>query len=65
MGKMTLSYGVAQIIGPAITGMIGAHFGRYNAGLYVAAGVMVLGVGLLFVLKAVERRDAKGVAGQS
>ena len=61
MGKMTLSYGVAQIIGPAITGMIGAQFGSYNAGLYVAAAVMALGAGLLFVLKLVERRDAPGV----
>jgi MFS-type transporter involved in bile tolerance (Atg22 family) len=63
MGKMTLSYGVAQIIGPALTGMIGARFGSYNAGLYVAAGVMVLGTALLFVLKVVERRDAQGVSG--
>jgi MFS-type transporter involved in bile tolerance (Atg22 family) len=62
MGKMTLSYGVAQIIGPAVTGMIGAQFGSYNAGLYVAAGIMVLGTGLLFVLKVVERRDATGAA---
>jgi predicted MFS family arabinose efflux permease len=61
MGKMTLSYGVAQIIGPAITGMIGAQLGSYNAGLYVAAAVMALGAGLLFVLKLVERRDAPGV----
>jgi predicted MFS family arabinose efflux permease len=60
MGKMTLSYGVAQIIGPAITGMIGAQFGSYNAGLYVAAAVMALGAGLLFVLKMVEKRDAQG-----
>jgi predicted MFS family arabinose efflux permease len=59
MGKMTLSYGVAQIIGPAITGMIGAQSGSYNAGLYVAACVMVLGVGLLFVLKVVERRESQ------
>ena len=58
MGKMTLSYGAAQIIGPAVTGLIGARFGSYNAGLYAAAGVMLLGTGLLFVLKAVERRDA-------
>jgi predicted MFS family arabinose efflux permease len=63
MGKMTLSYGVAQIIGPALTGMIGAQFGSYNAGLYVAAAVMVLGTALLFVLKVVERRDAQGVSG--
>jgi predicted MFS family arabinose efflux permease len=59
MGKMTLSYGAAQIMGPALTGMIGAKFGSYNVGLYVAASVMVLGTGLLFVLKAVERRDAR------
>ncbi len=61
MGKMTLSYGTAQILGPAITGLIGARFGSYNAGLYAAAGVMLLGTGLLFVLKVVERRDAQGV----
>jgi len=59
MGKMTLSYGVAQIIGPAMTGMIGAQFGSYNAGLYVAATVMALGAGLLMLLKLVEKRDAQ------
>jgi predicted MFS family arabinose efflux permease len=64
MGKMTLAYGVAQIIGPAITGTIGAELGSYNAGLYVAAIVMLLGTGLLLVLKAVERRDAQGISAQ-
>ena len=57
MGKMTISYGCAQIIGPALTGWIGTRLGSYDAGLYVAAGVMLVGTGLLFVLKAVERRD--------
>ncbi|MDI1244786.1 MAG: YbfB/YjiJ family MFS transporter [Rhodoferax sp.] len=60
MGRMTLSYGVAQIIGPGLTGQIGAQFGSYNAGLYVAAGVMALGTALLMLLKLVERRDATG-----
>ncbi len=59
MGKMTLSYGVAQIIGPAITGQIGARLGSYNAGLYVAAAIMALGAGLLMLLKLVEKRDAQ------
>ncbi|MCB8747389.1 YbfB/YjiJ family MFS transporter [Rhodoferax sp. U2-2l] len=59
MGKMTLSYGVAQIIGPAITGLVAARLGSYNAGLYFAAGVMALGTGLLLGLKVVERRDAQ------
>lgn len=58
MGKMTLSYGTAQIIGPAITGSLAAHLGSYNAGLYFAAGVMVVGTLLLLALKVVEIRDA-------
>lgn len=59
MGKMTLSYGVAQIIGPAVTGQIGARLGSYNAGLYAAAAIMALGAGLLMLLKRVEKRDAQ------
>ncbi|MCW2313566.1 YbfB/YjiJ family MFS transporter [Rhodoferax antarcticus] len=58
MGKMTLSYGAAQIIGPAFTGQLAVQLGSYNAGLYFAAGVMAVGTVLLVGLKAVERRDA-------
>ncbi len=58
MGKMTLSYGAAQILGPAVTGWLGTRLGSYNAGLWLAAGVMVLGTILLLILKVVEKRDA-------
>ena len=58
MGKMTLSYGVAQIIGPALTGAMATRLGSYDAGLYAAAGVMVVGTLLLLALKLVEHRDA-------
>lgn len=58
MGKMTISYGIAQILGPAVTGWLGETFGSYAGGLYFAAGTMVLGTVLLLVLKGVERRDA-------
>tara|TARA_R110001583_G_scaffold195549_1_gene375920 strand:+ start:17361 stop:18578 length:1218 start_codon:yes stop_codon:yes gene_type:complete len=58
MGKMTLSYGVAQIIGPAVTGWLATHLGSYNGGLYMAAAVMVVGTVLLLMLKVVEKRDA-------
>ena len=58
MGKMTLSYGVAQIIGPAIVGWLATRLGNYSIGLYIAAGVMVVGVVLLVILKFVEKRDA-------
>lgn len=57
MGRMTLAYGVAQIIGPALTGVLATHFGGYAVGLWCAAAVMLLGSLLLFALKFVERRD--------
>lgn len=59
MGKMTLSYGVAQIIGPAVVGWMATRFGDYSVGLYLAAGVMVLGTLLLAILKLVEKQDAQ------
>ncbi|MBL8418159.1 MAG: YbfB/YjiJ family MFS transporter [Dechloromonas sp.] len=58
MGKMTLSYGAAQILAPAITGWLATRFGSYEAGLYLAAAVMVVGAALLLILKGVEKRDA-------
>ena len=58
MGKMTIAYGVAQIIAPAITGWLATRLGSYNVGLWLAAGVMVVGTMLLLVLRVVDRRDA-------
>lgn len=59
MGKMTLSYGAAQILGPAITGWLAAgRAGDYAVGLYLAAGVMLAGTLLLLALKLVQQRDA-------
>lgn len=59
MGKMTLSYGAAQILGPAVTGWLAAgRGGDYGAGLWLAAGVMAVGTLLLVLLKMVQQRDA-------
>jgi len=51
MGRMTIAYGVAQIVGPAITGRLAAGLGGYAAGLWIAAGVMVAGTVLFALLK--------------
>lgn len=57
MGRMTLSYGVAQILGPAVTGWLAARSGgSYSGGLVFAAAVMCVGVALLLVLRGIERR---------
>jgi predicted MFS family arabinose efflux permease len=60
MGKMTLSYGCAQILAPAITGWLGSQFGSYAGGLYLAAAAMTIATGLLLALRSMERRGAKG-----
>tara|TARA_R110001583_G_scaffold77367_4_gene210702 strand:+ start:3207 stop:3932 length:726 start_codon:yes stop_codon:yes gene_type:complete len=58
MGKMTLSYGAAQIVAPAIIGLLAERNGNYNDGLYLAAAMMVLGSVLLLMLKMLERKEA-------
>jgi len=59
MGKMTISYGVAQIAAPAITGMIAEYSdGSYSNGLYLASAMMIIGSILMFRLKALEQKTA-------
>ena len=65
MGKMTLSYGVAQIIAPAVIGWLASGSGGYAAGLYLAAAVMAIGTVLLVMLKLVERRDTALAVGST
>jgi len=63
MGKMTISYGTAQIAAPAITGLLAQQSGSYSDGLYLAAGMMLVGALLMLQLKrletAISRKDAK------
>lgn len=57
MGKMTISYGVAQILAPAVIGWLAAGLGSYEVGLYLAAAIMTVGTAILIVLKMLERRE--------
>ena len=57
MGKMTITYGVAQIIAPAMTGVIAEYSGSYGTGLYLAAVVLTVGTLLMLVLRALENRS--------
>jgi MFS family permease len=61
MGKMTLSYGIAQVIAPAVTGLLAVHLGSYRDGLYLAAVVMAVGALLLVLLRVVEGRTREGI----
>lgn len=44
MAKLTISYGIAQITAPAITGYIASHNGSYAAALWLAAVCMFIGI---------------------
>lgn len=57
MGKMTLTYGVAQIIGPAITGMLAGTLGNYNLGLWIAAAMVLLGTATIIVLMRTHKAE--------
>ena len=52
MGKLTISYGIAQIAAPAITGELARGGGSYADGLYPAAAAMLLGTACMLVLKS-------------
>lgn len=60
MAKLTLSYGAAQIIAPAIAGYLAAATGSYHSALLAAAGVMA--VGIFFLLAAGRQASRLGVA---
>lgn len=62
MGKMTISYGVAQILAPALIGLMAEYSGGYADGLYLAAVMMVVGALFIWRLKLLEQREARGVS---
>lgn len=59
MGKMTLSYGLAQIVAPALTGMLAEQSGNYTVGLWLAGGFVLLGAVLVLILRATDRTAAE------
>lgn len=57
MGKMTITYGIAQIIAPALTGVLAEYWGSYDLGFYIAATVMLIGVGFMLLLRIIEKQQ--------
>lgn len=55
MGQMTLAYGVAQILAPALTGVLAEASGHYATGLWLAGGFVTLGAVLLVYLRRVDQ----------
>jgi len=53
---MTLTYGVAQIIAPAITGNLAERLGNYDIGLWIAALIVLIGAIFSAILVITERK---------
>lgn len=66
MGQMTLAYGAAQIVAPALTGMLAEASGHYYLGLWLAGGFVTTGALLLIWLRRIDhtaqRLDAEAKA---
>ena len=58
MARLTLSYGVAQIVAPALVGMAAERTGNYDAGLWMAALAMFAGAAVLAFYGRAERRGS-------
>ena len=65
MAKLTLSYGLAQILAPAMAGQIADATGSYLASLLVATVLMLAGLGLMFMLRRLEARLPISRTGES
>lgn len=61
MGKMTLSYGAAQIIAPVTTGYLVEALGNYNVGLYLSGAVVIIGTVFLLGLLNIEKSSVKNI----
>ncbi|MBF0248940.1 MAG: YbfB/YjiJ family MFS transporter, partial [Alphaproteobacteria bacterium] len=58
MGTLTLAYGAAQILAPALTGMLAEALGSYDLGLWLAGGFVAVGAVLIAALARMETPDA-------
>jgi len=59
MGKMTISYGIAQILAPIITGYIAESGGGYRDGLIIACLFMMVGTILIGLMKRSESEQIR------
>ncbi len=65
MGKMTLAYGVAQILAPVCTGYLAEALGNYSVGLYISTAVMLIGFSLIIVLVYLQKSEPARIARQN
>lgn len=58
MARLTIGYGVAQIIAPVVAGELAERTGRFDAALMMVAAIMVLGFVCLIAMSWIAARTA-------
>ena len=57
MGMMTITYGIAQILAPALIGVLAVKDGSYNVGLYIAAAAVAIGSVMVLKLRQMDQQQ--------
>ena len=64
MSRLTFSYGIAQMIAPAVVGYLADVEGNYTNGLWLTLVVMAMGVLMLHLARRAQQRQSEtAVAG--
>lgn len=56
MAKLTISYGIAQLIAPALAGYLSTLTGHYLSALWMAAAIMLMGIFFVWRIKQFEEK---------
>ncbi|MDN6319361.1 MAG: YbfB/YjiJ family MFS transporter [Marinobacter sp.] len=59
MSRLTFSYGIAQMLAPAVVGYLADVEGNYTNGLWLTLVVMALGVVVIYFARGVKGREAE------
>lgn len=65
MSRLTFSYGIAQMLAPAVVGYLADVEGNYTNGLWLTLVVMALGVLVIHVARGIKRREERGRQAES
>lgn len=58
MSRLTFSYGIAQVIAPAIVGYMAEYYGNFNNGLILTLVIMLAGSIALIIAQRIEHQAA-------
>ncbi|SEQ23598.1 Predicted arabinose efflux permease, MFS family [Amphritea atlantica] len=62
MSRLTFSYGIAQVIAPAIVGLMAEYYGNFNNGLILTLIIMLIGCTALLLAQRIEQRAEQSAA---